>query len=91
MLGLDKAWKRVTTAKQAQEAAKEMYRSMPQWKLSNCIKQLCGGTTNLIGAARASNVYFVSAEVAEAATSSLAELMGGVMVCLSHQRLRPLQ
>ena len=40
---------------------------------------MCGDTPNLKGAARASNVYFANAEVAEAASRHLAELMGGVM------------
>ena len=48
-------------------------------ELEDCIAQLCGDTPNLVGAARASHVYFVNAEVAEAAARSLAELMGGVM------------
>ena len=39
----------------------------------------CGDTPNLIGTARASNVYFINAEVAETASRCLAELMGGVM------------
>ena len=50
----------------------------------NCTQQLCGDTPNLIGAARASNV-FVNAEVAEAASRCLAELMGS-----SQPRTQPL-
>ena len=38
-----------------------------------------GDTPNIIGGARASNVFFLNTQVAEAAARSLAELMGGVM------------
>ena len=79
--------------KQAQEAMKKMYRVLPQWKLEDCIAQLCGDTSNLIGATRASHVYFANKEVAEAAARTLAELMGGVMDVSKScpQRLRPLR
>ena len=37
---LDKAWRRVTSSKQAKDTAKKMYHSMPQWRrivLSCCV------------------------------------------------------
>ena len=52
---------------------------MPQWKLESCIQGLCGDSPDLLGAARASNMYFANAEVAEMATRALEEIMGGVM------------
>ena len=70
MLGLEKGWKHDKTVKQAQQAAKKMFRCLPAWKLKDCIEQLCGDAPKIIGAARASNVYFVNAR-------TLAELMGG--------------
>ena len=40
---------------------------------------MCGGTPDLLGAARTSHMYFASTEVAEVAACTLAELTGGVM------------
>ena len=76
---LDKAWPCITSAKQAKEAAKKMYHSLPHWKLTHCIKLIFGGSPDLLGAARTSNMYFTSAEVADVAARALAELMGGVV------------
>ena len=55
LLGFEKNWKHVKTVKQAREAAKKMYRTLPGWKLADCVKQLCGDTPNILGAARASS------------------------------------
>ena len=71
LLGLEKNWKHVKTVKQAQDAARKMHHTLPEWKLKDCVKLLCGDIP-ILGAARAS-------QVAEAAAPSLAELMGGVM------------
>ena len=49
-------WKHVKTVKQAQEATKKTYPSLPEWKLEACIEQLRGDNPNSMGTARASHV-----------------------------------
>ena len=65
---LDKAWRHITSAKQAKDAAKKRYHSMRQWRLTHCNELFCGSTPDLTGAARMSNNYFTNVEVAEVAT-----------------------
>ena len=76
---LEPHWKQVKTAVQAQEKAKEMRRSTPEWKLNKCMQLLSDKPPNLSGAARITHVYFTSAELADAAVQCLANLEGGVM------------
>ena len=55
-----------------------MHRSMPEWRLKTCMWLLCVKPPIVLGAARASKIYFANAEVAEAAVRCLAELEGGL-------------
>ena len=47
----------MSCVKQAQEVAKKMHRTMPEWKLKDCMKQLCVDPPKILGSARASSVY----------------------------------
>ena len=78
LLGLETHWKHMRTIEQAQEEAKKMRCSMPEWRLKTCMQLLCVKPP-IVGAAGATNVYFANAEVTDAAVHCLVHLEGGGM------------
>ena len=54
----------------------KMHRTMPEWKLMDCMRLLCAQPLDIMKIAKSSGVYFSNEQVAEVASGSLIELVG---------------
>ena len=59
--------------------AKRTYRTLPEWQLRSSLGLLCEDLPDLLGAARITKTHVATPEVANVATQTMAQLVGGVV------------
>ena len=56
-----------------------MYRTLLEWQFKSSRDPLCDDPPDLLGAARITRIHFTTPKVANVATQTVAQLMGGVV------------